>query len=121
MKAKTASERRHKKWQALVKEWEESGEGVVSFCQRKGFTRHSFSYWRKRVKKIVSCEKKSSRKKRSSKPQESFIPVHIVSSTTRTSGLDLKVELRGGRILWLNSELPSEALERIFQALEGSL
>jgi Transposase len=97
------------KWSGLIKEQEQSGQSVASFCRQRGVRASQFYAWKKRI-----CERTGS----------GFVEVRSgaeqASAGWRRNGA-IEVRLHGGRGLLVEPGFDPDHLQALLTVLERSL
>lgn len=81
-------------WQALVEQWQLSGQSARRFCQEQALGYASFCQWRKRLESAPVSE--------SSSPQASFIDLTSLGPSTGDRGWHIVLSLGNGVELTLS-------------------
>jgi hypothetical protein len=88
-------------WEALVREWRSGGLTQREFARRKGIAPTTLSWW--------SC-----RVAREGRRGAELVPVEVIGG----GGGDFRVELRGGRMVYVPAGFDEDALRRLLGVLE---
>lgn len=116
-------------WRGVIADWEASGLTGAEYCRRHEIGYWQFQHWRKRLPRkdaadVVPRSGKGRRVKTQSHKEKSveFLPVHLVDKPepeTFKSPATVKVVLRCGTVLRINSDCPPEFLSSIISVLEN--
>lgn len=105
-------------WREVLRDWQQSGMKPRAFCDQRGLSIGSFSYWRYRIRKLdgpgAFPAKEASPKGR----KQAFIPVRLSASSSRPAAIE--VVLRGGRTLRVAKGADEALLRMVVGVLEGA-
>ena len=94
---KTKRRRTREDWQALVKDWENSNQTQLAFCQDRGLCYRQFNQWKSRFKQEGLIEQENN-------AAAQFVPVHLKSAASNASDVGVKVVLPNGIRIEIASE-----------------
>jgi uncharacterized phosphosugar-binding protein len=92
-------------WVGLVREWQASERSQKAFAKRKGIAVTTLSWW--------SC-----RLRREAQERRVLVPVDVVADAPAVSG-EFRVEVAGGRAVFVPASFDAAALRRLVSALES--
>lgn len=92
-------------WTKLVSEWRKSGLSQKAFGKRKGIAVTTLSWW--------SC-----RLRRETRERRTLVPVDVVADTPAAVA-EFRLEVAGGRTVFVPAAFDAGALRRLVSALEG--
>ena len=105
-------------WREVLRDWQQGGLKPRAFCDQRGLTIGSFSYWRYRIRRLdgppATPAKEASPKCR----KQAFIPVRLSASSIRPAAIE--VVLRGGRTLRVAKGADEALLRMVVGVLEGA-
>jgi hypothetical protein len=106
-------------WREIFQDWRRSGLKPRAFCDQRGLTIGSFSYWRYRIRRLDGPPAAASAKGPAPPHRkQAFIPVHLGASAGRSAAIE--VVLRGGRCLRVAKGTDEALLRMVVGVLEGA-
>ncbi len=98
-------------WRKTLERFGKSGLSVRGFCEREKLSEPSFYHWRRVLQQ-------RDEEQRCDGP--AFVPVVVHDEPTETSGEQVVIELRGGRLLRLPAALPMRQVAELVHAIEAA-
>ncbi len=92
------------KWQRIVAEQRQSGQGVAAFCRERKLCAASLFAWKKRLSQAVAGP---------------FVPVRLVESVEPACSRAIEVRLCGGRSVIVEPGFDAAHLRAVVAALEA--
>ena len=71
----TKNLRSEQRWRDIIKDCQESGQSIRSYCLRRGISEGAFHYWRKKLHRQLEPKLHSS-------PTPTFVPVRLLNQTS---------------------------------------
>ncbi len=92
------------KWQRVVAEQQQSGQGVAAFCRERNLCAASFFAWKQRLSQAGIGQ---------------FVPVRLVESAEPACSRAIEVRLCGGRSVMIEPGFDAAHLRAVLDALEA--
>ena len=93
---------RRRQMQALVAQWEHSGEPGVEFARRHGITPSTFGWWRRELRRLAGGSK----------------PVQLVEISRGEAGSGFELRMPNGVMVRVPASFDAAALRRLLGVLE---
>lgn len=108
---KVAAEYRLSQWMNVIQEQQCSGQNIKEFCQEKGISRHSYFYWRRKLRETACMELSKLQEKTGNVPNGWM---QITQSQEIKSTLD--IEVSGCRVT-VDESTDAELLKKVCRIL----
>lgn len=109
-KQRSARRRSREEWRSLIAEWSRSGEGIESFCRRRGVRAGTFNWWRWRLG-------------RESQDESGWVELKGLgpgSEPEQSAGESFELRWSDGLTLRVPRDFDAAALERLLSVLESA-
>lgn len=103
-------------WREVLGDWQQSGLKPRAFCDQRGLSIGSFSYWRYRIRRLDGSAAAPAKAPASTRRKQAFIPVRLSTSSIRPAAIE--VVLRGGRCLRVAKGADEALLRMVIGVLE---
>lgn len=106
-------------WREVLGDWQQSGLKPRAFCDQRGLSIGSFSYWRYRIRRLDGLAAAAPAKApASTRRKPAFIPVRLSASSIHPTAIE--VVLRGGQTLKVAKGADEALLRMVIGVLEGT-
>jgi hypothetical protein len=99
--------RSEQRWRDIIKDCQESGQSIRSYCLRRGISEGAFHYWRKKL--FSKSEPKLNQFR-----TPTFVPVRLLNPTS----FRIKVHCPSGHLVSI-AGVDSQTLAAVFASLGG--
>ena len=105
----TKNLRSEQRWRDIIKDCQESGQSIRSYCLRRGISEGAFHYWRKKLPRQLEP-------KLNPTPTPTFVPVRLLNQTS----FQIKVHCPSGHRVSI-AGMDNQTLSSLFASLsEGA-
>ena len=99
--------RSEQRWRDIIKDYQESGQSIRSYCLRRGISEGAFHYWRKKLPH-------QSEQKLNQFITPTFVPVRLLNPTS----FRIKVHCPSGHLVSI-AGVDDQTLAAVFASLGG--
>ncbi len=110
----TRKRRTKSEWIEEVRRWRQSGKTSVAYAEEHGLHAGTLAAWGSKVRDVVPSVPSGTRR------SSSFLPVRVRASKVRdATESEIEIVLTNGRRVRVGSAVPSDALARLLDVVEG--
>jgi len=103
----TKNLRSEQRWRDIIKDCQESGQSIRSYCLRRGISEGAFHYWRKKLLRQLEPKLHPSQ-------TPTFVPVRLLNQTS----FQIKVHCPSGHRVSI-AGMDNQTLSALFSSLGG--